>query len=66
MVKCEKCNTDIKEGEVHEHKGKLYVHSGKVMCESCLVEAGIPVGSAEPYETYIKIHTDFHRGGIDI
>ena len=66
MPKCENCGTEIAAGEKHKHKGKLYVHNGKVMCESCLVDTGIPLGDAEPYETYIKIHTDRHRGGLDI
>ncbi len=66
MVKCETCGVDIEEGKTHKHKGGLFVHKGKVVCESCLVDAGIPISEAQPYATYIKLHTDFHRGGIDI
>lgn len=66
MPECETCGVDIEEGKTHKHKGGLFVHKGKVVCESCLVDAGVPITEAESYDTYIKLHTDFHRGGIDI
>jgi len=64
MPKCEKCNAEFAEGKPHEHKGELYVHEGKVMCESCLVDAGVPLHEADKYSTYIKLHTDFQKGHI--
>jgi hypothetical protein len=74
MVKCEICEREFEEGKTHElhpkktheHSGKVYVHDGKVVCESCLVDAGVPIDQAEPYSTYIKLHTDMHRGGLGI
>ncbi len=73
MVKCEICEREFEEGKTHEHSkkahehsGKVYVHEGKVICESCLVDVGVPIDQAEPYSTYIKLHTDMHRGGLGI
>jgi hypothetical protein len=66
MAKCETCGTEIKPGIVHKHKGRLYVYQGKAVCQSCLVDAGVPISEATAYDAYVKIHTDFHRGGINI
>ena len=66
MPKCETCGVDIEKGKTHQHKGGLFVHRGKVVCESCLVDTGVPISEAEPYVTYIKLLTERHKGGLDI
>ena len=66
MPVCETCGEDIEQGKTHKHKGGLFVHTGKRICESCLVDTGVPISEAEPYDTYIKLLTERHRGGIDI
>ena len=66
MPKCERCGTEYDEGKPHKHKEKFYVHEGKVLCGSCLIDMSVPLDDAEDYETYIKLYTDFHRGGLNI
>jgi hypothetical protein len=73
-VKCEVCGMEFEEGKTHElhpekaheHSGKVYVHDGKVVCESCLIDAGVPLDQAEPQGTYIRLHTDMHRDGMTL
>ncbi|UCD08132.1 MAG: hypothetical protein JSU79_07180 [Dehalococcoidales bacterium] len=66
MPKCETCGEDIEKGKTHKHKGGLFVHRGKVVCESCLVDTGVPISEAQPYDVYERLQTERHRGGLDI
>lgn len=65
MLKCEKCGIEHAEGKPHEHKGKLYIHEEKAICESCLVDLGIPVTCAQTHETYLKLQNELKKGGAN-
>ena len=57
---CEKCDREFKEEGV-PYPGKVHVHKGKVICEDCLIDMGVSIDEAEPYQTYIQTHSDFDR-----
>ena len=62
VVKCEKCDREFKEEEVHEHPGGVRIYKDKIMCEDCLVgDFGIVPDEATPYATYLKTRTDLNR-----
>ncbi len=53
-VKCEKCDREFTE-EVVDHPNKVHVYHGKVMCEDCLVDMGVSLDEATPYQTYLNM-----------
>ncbi len=57
-MKCEKCDREFSEKEAHKHTSKVRVYRGKIVCEDCLLGMGVHLDEAEPYWTYIKLHTD--------
>jgi len=63
-VQCTQCDREFSEDEAMEYPGKVHVHKGKVVCESCLVDMGVMPDSAEPYSLYIKTHTELGQGGV--
>ena len=52
MVKCEKCGSEFTKDEALKYPSKVYVYKGKVICEDCLNEMGVPLDDADPYAIY--------------
>ncbi len=45
-MRCSRCSHEV----VPE---RSYVHKGRVLCEDCLVDIGLPAGEFEPWATYL-------------
>ena len=60
-MKCEKCDREFSEEKNQNYPGKIYVHKGKMVCETCLVDMGVSLDEAHPYQTYIDIRLDLER-----
>ncbi len=58
QVKCEKCDREFSEDEAIEYPGKVHVHKGQIICETCLVDMGVSPDETDPYATYIKTRTE--------
>ena len=52
MVRCEKCGSEFTDDKALEYPGKVYVYKGKVICEDCLIDMGVPLDEADPYAVY--------------
>ncbi len=58
QIKCEKCDREFSEDEAIEYPGKVHVHKGQIICETCLVDMGVSPDETDPYATYIKTRTE--------
>ncbi len=60
-AKCEKCDREFDEEHIVEHPNSVRVYHNKVMCEDCLIDMGVSIDEATPYQTYFNVRTQ--QGG---
>ena len=64
-LKCDKCDREFDEHQIVEHPGMVRVYHNKIICEDCLIDMGVSIDEATPYETYVdwKLQSGGPDGG---